>query len=112
MRFAAPDLGLLGGGGRSPAFAMLEPVGVLGADSVGARLERIRMGGFIGGSAPRSMADAERGGGAAGGGGWDLGPVIPGEAVCALAGGGGGGAAGLVSSPEDCRSCKLTDLVG
>jgi len=79
-------------------------VGVLGADSVGgARLERIRIGTFVGGSVVRSIADAGRIGGASGGvdedGGLD--PLIPGEAVCALDGaleGGGGGVAGFAAS--------------
>lgn len=85
-------------------------MGVLGADSVGgARFERMRIGALTGGSVLRSMADAERGG-AVEGEGWDLGPVIPGDAVCALAGGGGGGAEALeLSSTETYETCKLVN---
>jgi len=63
LRLAAPDLGLAGGGG--PVGFILVPVGVLGADSVGgAKLDRIRIGALLGGSALRPIADAERVGGA------------------------------------------------
>lgn len=107
LRFAAWDLGLAGGGASELS---LEPVGVLGADSVGiggARFERMRIG-ALGGSPPRSTAEAERIGGGVGvvdG----LGPIIPmpGEALCVLEGG-GGGAAGFGGSAPACASHRVS----
>jgi len=88
LRFVACDLGLGGGveprggtelGGGGPAALNRGPVGVTGADSSeGARRERTRIGAFVGGSEPKSIADAERGGPAAGDA---REPLIPGEAV-------------------------------
>ena len=86
LRFAACDLGLGGGveprggtGGGGPVELNLGPVGVTGVDSSGgARRERTRIGGFDEGSDPKSIADAERGGPAAGDA---REPLIPGEAV-------------------------------
>lgn len=95
LRFVACDLGLPGGGnepgggtepgggGTEPGgggpVAFDRPVGVTGADSVGgARLERIRIGAFVGGS-DKSIADAERTGGPETGDTRE--PLIPGEAV-------------------------------
>lgn len=87
LRFAACDLGLGGGvepsgaeaGGGGPAALNRGPVGVTGADSsVGARRERTRIGAFIEGSEPKSIADAERGGPEAGDA---REPLIPGETV-------------------------------
>jgi len=85
LRFVACDFGLPGGGatelgGGDPAEFSRGTAGVTGADSVGgARLERIRTGTFVGGSDPRSMADAERTGGPEAGDTRE--PLIPGEAV-------------------------------
>jgi hypothetical protein len=88
LRFAACDLGLGGGveprggtepGGGGPAAFNRGPVGVTGADSVGgARRERTRIGAFVVGSKPKSIADAERGGPEAGDA---REPLMPGEAV-------------------------------
>jgi hypothetical protein len=88
LRFAACDLGLGGGveprggtepGGGGPAAFNRDPIGVTGADSVGgARRERTRMGAFVVGSEPKSIADAERGGPESGDA---REPLIPGEAV-------------------------------
>jgi len=87
LRFAACDLGLEGGvepsvteaEGGGPAALNRGPVGVTGADSsVGARRERTRIGAFVEGSEPKSIADAERGGPEAGDA---REPLIPGEAV-------------------------------
>lgn len=86
LRFAACDLGLGGGvepsgteAGGGPAALNRGPVGVTGADSsVGARRERTRIGAFVEGSEPKSIADAERGGPEAGDA---REPLIPGEAV-------------------------------
>lgn len=91
LRFAACDLGLggciepkrdgteLGGSGPGgPAAFNRGPVGVTGADSGGARRERTRIGVFVVGSEPKSIADAERGGPEAGNA---REPLIPGEAV-------------------------------
>ena len=91
LRFAACDLGLPGGGveaeeggiepeGGGPAEFGHGPVGVAGADSVGgARLERIRIGGLVAGSEPKSIAEAERIGGPEPSDARE--PLIPGEAV-------------------------------
>lgn len=87
LRFAACDLGRGGGveptrgtePGGGPAVFNRDPVGVTGADSVGgARRERTRIGAFVVGSEPKSIADAERGGPKAGDA---REPLIPGEAV-------------------------------
>jgi len=88
LRFAAWDLGLGGGveprggtepGGGGPVELNRGPVGVTGVDpSGGARRERTRIGGFVEGSEPKSIADAERGGPEAGD---TREPLIPGEAV-------------------------------
>lgn len=76
--------------------------GVLGAEaiSLGTRLERTRMGGFLRGPSVRSTAVAGRagGGGAGEGGVCDLKAEDPGEAVCAR-GGGGGGEGAAASDP-------------
>ena len=88
LRFAACDFGLGGGveprggtelGGGGPGAFNRGLVGVTGDDSVGgARRERTRIGAFVVGSEPKSIADAERGGPEAG----DVRePLIPGEAV-------------------------------
>ena len=70
-------------GGRGGADGSVE--GVLGADetSVGTRLDRTRMGGFLGGPSVRSIAVAGRAGGVPGVGGatCDLRIEDPGEAV-------------------------------
>lgn len=72
------------------------PVGVLGAESgMGARFDRTRIATRLGGEVLRSIADAERFDGGAGG----RGPFIAGDAVCALAGGGAGGVAFVASAP-------------
>lgn len=84
--FDACDFGLPGGG---PDGASLEPVGVLGADSMpgeGTKLERTRIPLLLGGEELKSIADAAlAGGGPVGGPAWALGgglePVIPGDAV-------------------------------
>lgn len=84
------DLGLPGGGnepgggvpepGGGPVEFNRSPVGVVGVDSVGgARLERIRIGPFVGGSELKSIADDERTGGPDAGDARE--PLIPGEAV-------------------------------
>ena len=88
LRFAACDLGLGGGvepkggtelGGGGPAGLNRGPVGVTGAGSSGgARRERTRIGLFVEGSEPKSIAEAERGGPEAG---EVREPLIPGEAV-------------------------------
>ena len=73
--------------------------GVVGADAVsgGTRFERIRIGGFLGGSL-RSTAVAGLAGGGGAGERPDILAAAPGEAVCAL--GGGGGGEGLAASAE------------
>ena len=86
LRFVACDLGLGGGveptdgtepGGGGPAAFSRDPVGVTGSVG-GARRERTRIGAFVVGSEPKSIADAERGGPEAGNA---REPLIPGEAV-------------------------------
>lgn len=76
--------------------------GVVGADAVsgGTRLERIRIGGFLGGSLKSTVVAGRAGGGGAGDKPDILAPAVPGEAVCAL--GGGGGADDLAGSEEAC----------
>lgn len=87
LRFAACDLGLGGGvepavgtePGGGPAALNRGPGGVTGAKSSGgARRERTRIGAFVVGSEPKSIADAERGGPEAGDA---REPLIPGETV-------------------------------
>ena len=88
LRFAACDLGLAGGGveagtrlgGGGPVAFNRGPVGVSGgSESAGARRERIRIGAFVVGSEPKSIADAERTGGPEAVDARE--PLIPGEAV-------------------------------
>jgi len=87
LRFAACDLGLTGGGveagtrlGGGGAVAFNRgPVGVSGSESAGARRERMRIGVFVVGSEPKSIADAERTGASKTGDARE--PLIPGEAV-------------------------------
>jgi len=102
----ACDLGLPGDG---PCTVNLVPVGVLGADSGGGiRFDLTRMVGFEGGEVVRSIADAERAAFVAGGA-TARGPVIPGDAVCAL-GGGGGNVGLLVSAPAFLLTHRLRSL--
>lgn len=89
LRFAACDLGLTGGGveagtrfgGGGPAAFGRGPAagGESGSESAGARRERIRIGAFVVGSEPKSIADAERTGGPEAGDARE--PLFPGEAV-------------------------------
>jgi len=92
----------LGRPGGAPGGINLVPVGVLGADSgVGTRFDRTRITVLLGGDVLRSIADAERAGGGPDSVALEgLGPVIPGDAVCALEGAldGGGGAVALAVS--------------
>jgi len=105
LRFDACDFGRPGGGGGgSNDDATL---GVLGDESVsegGTKFERTRMTVLVGGDVLKSIADADRAGGASP---WFVPGEsealdLPGEAVCALDGG-GGGTAGFSGSDAACK---------
>ena len=79
----------MGRPGGGPLLPGLVPVGELGAESNpgGARFDRTRSVDLMGGDVLRSIAEVEC---VCVFVGFERGPIIPGDAVCALDGGGGG----------------------